>query len=132
MTREKGYEPYEAISRIQQTLIPINVYFFREGGRLREALNKIEEVKRDILPAVKAADPHELVKYHEADSMVFCTEMQLRPALLRTESRGIHMREDYPEKDDKNWLKWTVVKKDGERMALSTEPVPIETYKFKP
>jgi succinate dehydrogenase/fumarate reductase flavoprotein subunit len=132
MSMENGYEPYEAISRIQRILIPISVYFFRSGIRLNQALNEIEKVKSDILPAVKTTNLHELVKYHEADSMVLCSEMQIRAALLRTESRGIHLREDYPERDDKNWLKWTVVKKDKERMALYTEPVPIETYKFKP
>lgn len=132
MTLERGFEPYDAISRIQETIIPINVYFLREGGRLKEALSKIEKVKEEVLPKVKAADPHELVKYHEAESMALCSEMTLRAALLRTESRGTHIREDYPERDDANWLKWTVIKRDGERMALSTEAIPMEAYNFKP
>jgi len=34
------------------------------------------------------------------------------------------LEEDYPERDDKNWLAWTVVKKEGERMVISKLPVP--------
>jgi succinate dehydrogenase/fumarate reductase flavoprotein subunit len=87
-------------------------------------LDIIEEVEKDMLPRVKAANPHELLRYHEAESMALCAEMTFRAALYRTESRGGHFREDYPERDDKNWLKWTIVERDGEKMALSTEPVP--------
>ena len=51
---------------------------------------------------------------------------------MRTESRGTFYREDYPERDDKNWLKWIIVKNVNGKMTLSTEPVPIERYKYKP
>ncbi|MBI4322445.1 MAG: FAD-binding protein [Chloroflexi bacterium] len=132
MDRAKGPEPYEAITRIQQAMIPIPYTFLKEGSRLQEALGIIEGVKRDILPEAKAADPHELVKYHEAESMALCAEMVLRASLLRTESRGIHMREDYPDRDDANWLKWVNIKRDGDSMAISTEPVPLQRYRYKP
>lgn len=132
MTLEKGLEPYEAISKIQQAVVPIKYILFREGDRLKEALSLVEKVKGEVLPKVKAANPHELVKYHEAVSMTLCAEMVFRAALFRSESRGIHIREDYPERDDTNWLKWTIIKRDGEKMKLSTEPVPISRYKFKP
>ena len=128
----KGVEPYEAISRIQQVVVPLKYIFFREKGRLKEALSIIQKVKEEVLPRVKATDPHELAKYHEAESMTLCAEMVFSAALFRTESRGLHMREDYPERNDRDWLKWTVIKRDGEKMTLSTEPVPISRYKFKP
>ena len=132
LKRKSGPEPYTAITKIQEAVIPIKVYFIREGSRLKKALGTIEEVKKELLTKIKAADPHELLRYHEAESMAICSEMTLRAALLRTESRGAHIREDYPDKDNSNWLKWTVIKKDGEKMALSTIPIPIQTYKFKP
>ena len=99
---------------------------------MKKALGIIETVKEEVLPEIRAADPHELVKYHEAESMTLCAEMVFRAALFRTETRGVHMREDYPDQDDANWLKWTVIQKDGDKMALSTEPVPLSRYKFKP
>ena len=55
-------------------------------------------------------------------------------ALMRKESReSIFYREDYPEPDNENWLKWIIAEKgkDGE-IRFTTEPVPFEKYKFKP
>jgi succinate dehydrogenase/fumarate reductase flavoprotein subunit len=51
---------------------------------------------------------------------------------VRTESRGFHFREDYPERDDKNWLKWIILQQDGDKVKLSTQPIPIGDYKIKP
>lgn len=79
-----------------------------------------------------AKDGHELAKCHEAKSMALCAEMVFRTALMREESRGGHQREDYPKRDDRNWLKWIVIKEDGGNIGLSTEPVPIAGYRFKP
>lgn len=122
--KKKAFEPWDAISRIQEAVIPIRYNLIREGSRLKEGLGIIEEVEKEILPRVRAETPHELLRYHEAESMALCAEMVFRAALYRNESRGSHIREDCPERDDKNWLKWTIIERDGERMALSTEPVP--------
>lgn len=46
-----------------------------DGGRMREALGMIEEVRDEILPKIKGADPRNLVRYHEAASMTLCAEM---------------------------------------------------------
>ncbi len=57
--------------------------------------------------------------------MALCAEMFYRASLARQESRGWHLREDFPERDDARWLKWILVQdKDGD-MSLSTEDVPI-------
>ncbi len=42
------------------------------------------------------------------------------------------MREDYPQRDDSNWLKWIVLKDKNGEMALSTEDVPLERDTVKP
>jgi succinate dehydrogenase/fumarate reductase flavoprotein subunit len=98
---------------------------------LEEGLSKIEKVQQR-LPELWAKDGHSLGKCHEARNIAVCGEMTLRAALTRTESRGTHIREDYPNRDDKNWLKWTIIREKSGKMVVSTEPVPIEKYKFKP
>lgn len=131
MGRDRGYETNEAIYAIQDLVAPIKYNLRRNKERMEEALKKVMEVK-DRFPDLYAKDGHELCKCHEAKCLAICAEMGFRAALMRTESRGWHYREDFPEQDDKNWLKWVIVKQDGDEMKLSTEPVPIERYKVKP
>ncbi len=67
-----------------------------------------------------ASDAHELRLVHETRNMLLNAEMKLRASLYRTESRGNHYREDYPDQDDNEWLAWVVIEKDSNGdMSLS-------------
>lgn len=129
--RKRGLEPWDAIHAIQEVVVPVKYMVRRSKDRLDEALSKIKKVQ-ESLPELWAKDTHYLGKCHEAKSMAVCAEMTFRAALMRTESRGCHFREDYPKRDDNNWLKWIIVKQKAGEMTLSTEPVPIDKYRFKP
>jgi len=122
--KRKEFGHFEAFHKIQQAFVPYKYCFIRTEERLKESLAMIDEIQKEVLPKMKVENPHELLKYHEAASMALSAEMTQRAALHRTETRGGHIREDYPERDDKNWLKWTVIKEEDGRMALSTKPVP--------
>ena len=98
---------------------------------MEETLSKLKELQQR-LPKPYAKDGHSLFQCHKARAIAFCAEMTFRSALMRTESRGWHYREDYTERDDKNWLKWIIIKQEGGEMAVYTEPIPIDNYKFKP
>jgi len=128
--RDKGLSPDEAIYSVQDIVCKVKYNLRRSKDRLEEALSKIERVRQG-LSNLYAKDGHGLGKCHEAKSMALCAEMTLRAALMRTESRGSHFREDHPERDDRNWVKWIIIKKKEEKMVLSTEPVPIEKYRVK-
>ena len=57
--------------------------------------------------------------------MALNAEMKLRQSLAREESRGTHWREDFPYRDDKNWLAWQTCRMDGEgNMVVEKVPVP--------
>ena len=81
---------------------------------------------------MKANDFHELTRCIDAESMLLGTELFYRASLMRTESRGFHYREDYPEMDNKNWLKWVILKSDKGKMKVYTEDIPIDKYPYKP
>ena len=90
------------------------------------------EVHPAKIKDMKANDWHELLNCHEAEAMVLSAELHYRASAMRKESRGWFLREDYPERDDENWLKWIdVVNKDGE-MEFSTTRVPVECWPVKP
>ena len=129
--RQKGLSPDEAIYLIQDIVCKVKYNLRRSRDRLEEAISKVEAVQ-GRLPELYAKDSHGLGKCHEAKSMALCAEMTLRAALMRTESRGTHFREDYPERDDRNWLKWIIIKQQSGKMVFSTEPVPIDRYRIKP
>jgi succinate dehydrogenase/fumarate reductase flavoprotein subunit len=108
---------------LQKTILPMDVVILREEGRLLKALNKLEEIKNEMLPKIEWKDPHTLIKKLETENIVLYCEVMLRSALIRTESRGLHYREDYPIRDNKNWLKWIKIR--GETGNLSNFHVEL-------
>jgi len=87
---------------------------------------------KEKLPTLVAADAHYLSAANECRSMVLAAEMFYRACLARKESRGWFIREDYPNRDDRNMLKWVVLRKVGDQMSVSYEDVPMARYKYQP
>jgi len=131
LKRDKGLQPIEIIHALQDIVCPLKVNVRRHEDRLETALTQIEGVQQR-LPEMLARDGHGLMNCNEAKSMALCAEMTVRSALVRTESRGWHFREDYPHRDDEDWLKWVVLKQEEGKMVHHTEPVPIDQYNIKP
>jgi succinate dehydrogenase/fumarate reductase flavoprotein subunit len=131
LQNHRAFSPGEAISVLQDVTAPMKYNLRRSKERLEEALARLDALK-DKLYALQAKDLHYLSKCHEVRSMALCAELTFRAALMRTESRGFHFREDFPERDDKNWLKWIILKQDKGEMKLSTELIPVDKYEIKP
>jgi succinate dehydrogenase/fumarate reductase flavoprotein subunit len=131
MQSKNKYSPLDAISVLGDITAPMKYNLRRSRDRLEEALAMIETLKGN-LPSLKAKDLHYLSKCHEAKSMAICAELTFKAALMRSESRGFHFREDYPERDDENWLKWIILQQVEGEMKLTTQQIPIEKYKIRP
>ncbi len=81
----------------------------RSNSRLNKALKRIEILKEEIESFYKVNPVrYDLVQLR---NMVTVAELLVLSALQRKESRGLHYTLDYSEKDDKNFLKDTILKK---------------------
>ena len=105
----------------------------RNGKGLEEAIKALEAIRRKDLPRVQAVDikvyNNEWIDALEIPYMLDTAEMIARSALFRTETRGNHNREDYPEMDNENWLCHTLLRKENSRMKLSKGPIVMTKYK---
>ena len=85
----------------------------RTRKSLEEALEVIEGVEGE-LPHVRLSRIRDMIRYMELKNMITVSKMTCLSALLREESRGAHYRSDFPEEDNRNWLKNITVWKEGE------------------
>jgi succinate dehydrogenase / fumarate reductase flavoprotein subunit len=130
MERREGVSGRDVIHLVQEAMAPCDYVMIKTEKRMKEALELVYEAK-NMLKDMQADDYHELSKCVDAKSMVIGAELFFRASLERKESRGFHLREDYPEMDNENWLKWIIIQKDGEDMRITTERIPIETYDYQ-
>jgi succinate dehydrogenase/fumarate reductase flavoprotein subunit len=92
----------------------------RTEAGLKKLLNTIDELEEEKLGNLSVEGIQELIKALELQNMLLCGKIIGNAALMRTESRGGHYREDYPEQDDANWLKSIIVKNLDGKMMFDT------------
>ena len=135
LNRPTKLHPNEIFDHIELYGYDIDIALNKSQESINKVLKDVEKMK-EMLPELTADDPHTLAKCHEVADSVLVLEMVFRAADMRKESRGIqypHIRSDYPERDDKNWLKWINFKngKNGE-MEIFTEDIPMWRYPYRP
>ncbi|MBI4318828.1 MAG: FAD-binding protein [Chloroflexi bacterium] len=131
LKREQGMAPDEVFDRAMQITVPAQYSTFKNERRIREVLARLDSLK-DSLSELRATNVHELVKAHEAQNYVLGAELVYRSALEREETRGSHYREEYPCRDDENWLKWIVQRRNGATVESRIEHIPMYRYPIKP
>jgi succinate dehydrogenase/fumarate reductase flavoprotein subunit len=123
LCRKGDTDASEIAYRIHEAVVPFKYNRQREASRMKEALGIIYEAQDKLQHHVNAKDFHDLARYFSAESMAMAAEFTYRAALMRTESRMGHNREDYPNRDDKNWFKWITIQQKGGNPALETVEV---------
>lgn len=130
--REEGKSPREGIAKLKEAVAPPRYSARKNEYRINEALTIVNDVQ-EKLPQISAQnDWHMLGLYHDLKNMSLCAEIYYNAALKRKETRGWHVREDYSERNDDEWLKWTIVKQENGQMKVTTEDIPVEKYKYQP
>ncbi|MBQ8929472.1 MAG: FAD-dependent oxidoreductase [Oscillospiraceae bacterium] len=131
MERAEGVRPEDVIELVQKAMGPVEQSVIMHADRMAKAMTFVEQAKA-LLPKMRARDLHESMKCIEAEAMVLSAEMHYRASMMRKESRGWFLREDYPEQDNVNWEKYIVVKNVNGEMTLTTEPVDTAGWIYTP
>lgn len=131
-----GTENAFEIAKTMKRVMSEDMGIFRSGKGMENALNVVRELK-ERFKHVRPTDTGsifnmELMNIWELGNLLDLAEITTVSALARTESRGAHAREDYPERDDRNWLKHTLAFVDQKgQIELRYKPVVITKYEPK-
>jgi len=111
---------------------------FRTGDVMASGLKRLQAIRERIAHAKLDDKSHvfntERVTALELDNLMATAYATAQSAIARTESRGAHSREDYPERDDANWIKHTLYFEEGEVIdyrPVNTSPKHIEPFEPK-
>ena len=135
----KGTESGDALKQRMQEIMTAKVGIFRRGEDLKSAVEELEQLlirSRNIGLKYKArgANP-ELVTAYRVQKMLKLALTVAYGAYTRTESRGAHYRQDFPRRNDAEWLKRTLAtwRNPGDSMpTLNYEPLDVRKMELPP
>ncbi|MEE9358270.1 succinate dehydrogenase flavoprotein subunit [Candidatus Vondammii sp. HM_W22] len=112
---------------------------FRTDEVMSEGVTRIKEI-REKLKDVRLTDQSKVFNTARAEALELENLIDIGMAIVlsaleRKESRGAHSRPDYPDRDDKNWMKHSLYFKEEDRMdykPVHTKPLTVENFPPKP
>ncbi len=129
LRRKDGLKPAPVRKRVQEMghkyLAPI-----RTERELSEFIGFLDGVEKNELPNLATTSKNRIYNKEwldalELPNMVHLLKAAAMSALARTESRGVHFREDYPDTDNDHWLQESVVRYEGGGLSISKRPVTV-------
>jgi succinate dehydrogenase / fumarate reductase flavoprotein subunit len=103
---------------------------FRTGENISVGMNEMEKPLEDFRQGVVKEEGMifnlDLTDAMELENLLLQAQVTLKSAFSRTESRGAHSRDDYPERDDKNWMKHTLAWMGGHNSRIGYRAVTLK------
>ncbi|SLM31299.1 Fumarate reductase flavoprotein subunit [Desulfamplus magnetovallimortis] len=138
LKRDKGENPFELKKEMQQIMMD-KVGIFRNETDLTQAVEELKVLHQRskniaLRHKISSSNP-ELVEAIRVPKMIRLAQCVAYGAMLRKESRGAHAREDYPERNDRDWLKRTLTywKDENEDLPqVSYEELDVMTMEMPP
>jgi succinate dehydrogenase / fumarate reductase flavoprotein subunit len=128
----KGGRKTAEIRVEMQRTMQNNCAVFRTAAVLRDGVDRIDRVAKSFADLAIADRSmiwnSDLMEALELQNLLEQSVVALHSAENRTESRGAHARDDFPERDDENWLKHTAAWLDGDgKVTIGYRPVHLFT-----
>jgi succinate dehydrogenase / fumarate reductase flavoprotein subunit len=127
-----GDTPTAELRLRMQKVMQSNCAVFRTGEVLEEGLKLIHDLWTAAAD-IKVTDRSliwnsDLIETLEYDNLIAQAVVTLEGAARRTESRGAHAREDFPDRDDENWMKHTLTFADADKHTVRLDDRPVHAY----
>lgn len=134
-SRKSGVSVEDIREKMQKTMMD-NVGIYRNGANMNAAVSEIKTL-RELFRQVGCPDHGSnfntaVLELFELGNMLDNAYITACAAANRQESRGAHAREDFPERDDVNWLKHTFARLEREQVKITYKPVDISRWEPKP
>jgi len=136
-SRDKGERVQDVANGIRKAM-QAHCGVFRTGALLDEGVRKINALAEQARH-VAIADKSKVfntarIEAMELDNLVETARATVVSAAARTESRGAHARDDFPERDDGQWLRHTLFYSEGNRLEykpVNMKPLTVPTFEPK-
>ncbi|AAZ97137.1 succinate dehydrogenase [Thiobacillus denitrificans ATCC 25259] len=133
-----GGERVAAITDDLRRMMGAHAGVFRTETSLREGLRKLDLLEARLAHA-GLQDTSRIfntarIEALELENLIGVARATLVSAIHRTESRGAHTREDFPRRDDENWLRHTLYSREGDQVdskPVRLKPLTVESIRPK-
>ncbi len=129
--RNRGEKAF-VLRKAMQKVMMDGCSVFRIEDHLSRALTEIRRLKGEYEKVViddrGLGFNSDLLEAIELESLLGLAEVILVSAMNRRESRGAHYREDYPRRDDQNWLRHTLIRKTDDGLEALYKPVTLTRF----